>query len=67
MDAVDHSMPQSQPAEIRLPLLTQLHEWVVTVDHKRLGLMYICSGLVFFAVAGIEASIMRWQLAFPQQ
>jgi cytochrome c oxidase subunit 1 len=27
--------------------------------------MYICSGLVFFAVAGIEASIMRWQLASP--
>jgi len=65
MGVVDHSMPQSTPTEIRLPLLTQLHEWVVTVDHKCLGLMYICSGLVFFAVAGIEASIMRWQLAFP--
>jgi len=48
-----------------LPLLVQLHDWVVTVDHKRLGLMYICTGLVFFAVGGLEASIMRWQLAFP--
>ena len=49
----------------RPPLLLQLHDWVVTVDHKRLGLMYICTGLVFLVVAGIEASIIRWQLAFP--
>jgi cytochrome c oxidase subunit 1 len=48
-----------------LPLLVQLHDWVVTVDHKRLGLMYICTGLLFFAVGGLQASIMRWQLAFP--
>ena len=49
----------------RLPLLVWLHDWVVTVDHKRLGIMYICTGLLFFAVGGLEASIMRWQLAFP--
>jgi len=49
----------------RLPLLVQLHDWVFTVDHKRLGIMYICSGLLFFALAGLAASVMRWQLAFP--
>ena len=59
--------PLAQPhADVRhLPLLVRLHDWVVTVDHKRLGIMYICTGLLFFAVAGLEASIMRWQLAFP--
>ena len=59
--------PLAQPrAEApRLPLLVQLHDWVVTVDHKRLGILYICTGLLFFAVAGLKASIMRWQLAFP--
>jgi len=57
--------PLAQPHAPRLPLLVQLHDWVVTVDHKRLGIMYICTGLLFFAVAGLEASIMRWQLAFP--
>jgi cytochrome c oxidase subunit I len=59
--------PLAQPhVEVpRLPLLVRLHDWVVTVDHKRLGIMYICSGLLFFAVGGLEASIMRWQLAFP--
>jgi len=46
----------------RAGLVTRLHEWVVTVDHKRLGIMYVVSGLVFFLIAGLEASVMRWQL-----
>jgi cytochrome c oxidase subunit 1 len=53
-------------AQEQLPLLTQLHEWVVTVDHKRLGIMYICTGLVFLLVAGVEASLIRLQLAVPE-
>jgi cytochrome c oxidase subunit I len=65
MTVLDHTIAQPRPTQVRLPLLLRLHEWVTTVDHKRLGIMYICSGLVFFAIAGIEASIMRWQLFFP--
>jgi cytochrome c oxidase subunit I len=42
--------------------LARLHEWAVTVDHKRLGVMYVLAGLVFFLVGGIEAALMRWQL-----
>ncbi|MGA1216004.1 MAG: cbb3-type cytochrome c oxidase subunit I, partial [Candidatus Nanopelagicales bacterium] len=48
-----------------VPLATRLHAWAVTVDHKRLGIMYVLSGLVFFVIGGIEASIMRAQLAKP--
>ena len=39
-----------------------LHEWVTTVDHKRLGIMYIIYGLVFLVIGGIEATILRIQL-----
>jgi cytochrome c oxidase subunit 1 len=42
-----------------------LHEWVITVDHKKLGLMYIGSALLFLVIGGIEATIMRIQLAVP--
>src|SRR5207247_681409 len=45
--------------------LEHAHDWVVTVDHKRLGILYVVSGLVFFVVAGIEATLMRLQLAWP--
>jgi cytochrome c oxidase subunit I len=48
-----------------LPLVARLHDWVVTVDHKRLGLMYIGGGLFFFVIAGLQAVTIRLQLAFP--
>jgi cytochrome c oxidase subunit 1 len=51
------------PASRPLPL--RLHEWVTTVDHKRLGVLYILFALVFLAAGGIEATIMRWQLVRP--
>jgi cytochrome c oxidase subunit I len=44
-------------------LVTRLHEWVVTVDHKRLGVMYVVAGLAFLLIAGIEAAVIRVQLA----
>src|ERR1700732_1049225 len=42
-----------------------LHEWVATVDHKRLGLLYIGYALVFLLIAGIEATVIRIQLIRP--
>src|SRR6266403_5545725 len=44
------------------PLVTKLHEWVTTVDHKRLGIMYIVYALAFLVIGGIEATVMRVQL-----
>ncbi|HEX3228684.1 MAG TPA: cbb3-type cytochrome c oxidase subunit I, partial [Pyrinomonadaceae bacterium] len=46
-------------------IVTRLHELVVTVDHKKLGLMYIASALFFLIVAGLMAAVIRLQLAFP--
>ena len=43
----------------------RLHDWVVTVDHKKLGLMYILYALVFLVIGGLEATIMRIQLIVP--
>jgi cytochrome c oxidase subunit 1 len=47
------------------PLTLRLHEWVTTVDHKRLGVLYIVYALVFLALGGIEAAIVRLQLIRP--
>ena len=44
------------------PWVETLHEWVTTVDHKRLGILYILYALVFLVIAGIEAMIIRIQL-----
>src|SRR6266853_3762 len=45
------------------PLVDRLHDWVATVDHKRLGIMYMLYALVFLLIGGIEAAIMRIQLS----
>src|SRR5713101_1828149 len=39
--------------------------WLTTVDHKRIGILYGSSAFIFFLIAGIEALIMRLQLARP--
>src|SRR2546422_8465563 len=47
------------------PLVDTLHEWITTVDHKRLVIFYIAYALLFLVVGGIEAAIMRVQLLRP--
>src|SRR5216684_4995053 len=64
--SIEHEIALGRTRELEsVPILEKIHEWVVTVDHKRLGLMYICGGLLFFVVAGLQAATMRLQLAFP--
>ena len=47
------------------PLVDRLHAWVTTVDHKRLGMLYVGYGLLFLVIGGIEATVMRLQLVRP--
>ena len=39
--------------------------WLTTTDHKRIGIMYFVATFVFFILGGVEALIMRLQLAQP--
>jgi cytochrome c oxidase subunit I len=38
-------------------------DWMTTVDHKKIGCMYITLGVIYFIVGGIEALLVRTQLA----
>lgn len=40
-------------------------DWLTTVDHKKIGILYLMAGLVFFIIGGIEATFMRLQLFAP--
>ena len=55
----------SQLTPPRRLVLDVLHDWVTTVDHKKLGLMYIGYALVFLVIAGFQALLMRVQLSIP--
>jgi cytochrome c oxidase subunit 1 len=39
--------------------------WLTTVDHKRIGTLYLYTALSWFALGGLEAVIMRMQLQGP--
>ena len=53
------SSPESVPGWQR----GKVASWLVTTDHKRIGILYICTSLVFFVLAGLMALLMRVQLA----
>jgi cytochrome c oxidase subunit 1 len=67
----DYSLPVSSTMEPSAStselgtFLERLHGWVVTVDHKRLGILYILYSTFFLLVAGAEALLIRIQLAYP--
>ncbi|MBA3717680.1 MAG: cytochrome c oxidase subunit I [Actinobacteria bacterium] len=41
--------------------------WLTTTDHKRIGILYISTSLLFFVAGGILALLMRAQLATPNE
>ncbi|HLH41864.1 MAG TPA: cytochrome c oxidase subunit I [Bryobacteraceae bacterium] len=49
----------------RPPRRSARFEWISTVDHKRIGILYLLATLVFFCLGGTEALLMRIQLAWP--
>ncbi|HIW34012.1 MAG TPA: cbb3-type cytochrome c oxidase subunit I, partial [Candidatus Paenibacillus intestinavium] len=41
-------------------------DWLTTVDHKKIGILYLIGGGFFFLIGGLEAILIRLQLMFPQ-
>src|SRR6516165_8308929 len=51
------------PLSAEKTALGTIYEWIGTADHKKIGLMYIVYSLLFLVIMGIEAILMRIQLA----
>jgi cytochrome c oxidase subunit 1 len=58
--ALDQPRAHAAPAE-----KTGLWSWITTVDHKRIGILYGATAFFFFLLGGLEALIIRIQLARP--
>src|SRR6266568_5284323 len=73
MDAtVKYSFIAEEPKARAKPLVfwrptskTGLVSWLTTVDHKKIGFLYGMFALFFFLVGGVEALLIRLQLAVP--
>jgi cytochrome c oxidase subunit I len=66
MATADYPLEQPRRKAREFSLSEALYEWVATVDHKKLGLMYMIAALLFMVVSGIFAVVMRLQLAVPE-
>lgn len=55
------------PGALAAPVASEsgLWSWLTTVDHKRIGILYLFTAMFFFLFGGVEALIMRVQLAIP--
>jgi cytochrome c oxidase subunit 1 len=59
MEAIDETVAAKRPP------FEVIYDWVTTVDHKKIGIMYIVYAIVFMVIGGLEATLMRIQLAVP--
>jgi cytochrome c oxidase subunit I len=60
------AVPTRRPF-FRRPSATQgLASWLTTVDHKRIGILYGVTAFLFLLIGGIEALLIRIQLAVPE-
>ncbi len=56
----------ARPSIFRRPTArTGVWSWLTTVDHKRIGILYGATAIAFFVIGGIEALLIRVQLARP--
>jgi cytochrome c oxidase subunit I+III len=57
--------PASEETATELPPVTSVKRWLLTTNHKDVGILYLVTSLFFFVVAGILALLIRLQLWSP--
>jgi cytochrome c oxidase subunit I len=65
-DSASGAIDRTPKLERARPFLEVMHDWIVTTDHKKIGLMYIAASLMFLLIGGIEVLLIRIQLAKPE-
>ena len=74
MSVIDPTVPTALPSSAEdaasdnyLTRPSGLRSWLFTVDHKRIGVMYLVSILTAFLLGGIFAILLRTELLGPQK
>src|SRR5256885_17012303 len=49
------------------PWTAVLHDWVTTVDHKKIGIMYVLMAVLFLVIGGCQAGLIPLQLFLPRR
>ncbi len=57
--------PTAHHADTAYGEQSAIWSWLTTVDHKRIGVLYLFTALSFFVIGGLEAEVLRMQLQQP--
>jgi cytochrome c oxidase subunit I len=60
-----HGLPQNYLSDETTGVWAWLKSWLLTVDHKRIAILYLISINVFFLLGGAAATLVRWELITP--
>jgi cytochrome c oxidase subunit I len=66
MAVLEAPLPAARQRAARFDMNKGILSWLTTVDHKRIGILYLYTTFFFFLVGGIMALLVRIQLAEPQ-
>jgi len=66
MTTLDYIPASSEPREDYLNISYRVKSWLLTVDHKRIGILYLIAITVFFFVGGAFATAIRLELMTPK-
>jgi cytochrome c oxidase subunit 1 len=61
---METTLSESKPNYLNIS--TTIRSWLLTTDHKRIGILYLVSVIFFFAIAGTAAAMMRLELLTPR-
>jgi cytochrome c oxidase subunit I len=56
----------NRPAQSYLNAEVGIRSWLLTTDHKRIALLYFASITFFFAIGGLAATLIRFELITPE-
>ena len=63
---LDPNLPDAEPRSTYINKEYGLLSWLLTLDHKRIGILYLISITLMFFVGGLFAVLMRLELLTPQ-
>ena len=66
MDTTSSSLPLTEkPKPNYLTATYGIKSWLLTLDHKRIGILYIITLTTFFMMGGVYAALIRLELLTP--
>src|SRR3954470_19516585 len=58
--------PAIEPRDSYINIAYTVKSWLFTLDHKRIGILYLISITAFFVIGGVAAMLFRLELMTPE-